>query len=76
MNVKNAATMTQEEIRKQGIAALAQQLGPVGMIRFLQQFESGHGDYSVERHQWLPDDLEAIARELVPTNGNGDVTVD
>ena len=35
----NAATMTQEEIRQQGIAALAQQLGPVGMIRFLQQFE-------------------------------------
>ena len=60
----SAATMTQEEIRQQGMAALAKQLGPVGMIRFLQQFETGHGDYSVERHQWLPDDLEAIARDL------------
>ena len=65
----NAASMTQEEIRQQGIAALAQQLGPVGMIRFLQQFETGHGDYSVERHQWLPDDLESIASELSQRNG-------
>jgi hypothetical protein len=23
------------------------------MVRFLQQFESGHGDYSTERHSWL-----------------------
>jgi len=23
------------------------------MIRFLQQYETGHGDYSSERHQWL-----------------------
>jgi hypothetical protein len=23
------------------------------MIRFLQQFETGHGDYSTARHQWL-----------------------
>lgn len=60
----SAATMTQEEIRQQGMAALAKQLGPVGMIRFLQQFETGHGDYSVERHQWLSDDLDAIARDL------------
>ena len=66
----NAATMTQAEIRQQGIAALAQQLGPVGMIRFLQQFETGRGDYSVERHQWLPDDLEAIARDLARRNGD------
>jgi hypothetical protein len=23
------------------------------MIRFLQQFDTGHGDYTKERHQWL-----------------------
>ncbi len=72
----NAATMTQEEIRQQGIAALAQQLGPVGMIRFLQQFESGHGDYSVERHQWLPDDLETIARELALLKCNAEEPIE
>lgn len=72
----NAATMTQEEIRQQGIAALAQQLGPVGMIRFLQQFESGHGDYSVELHQWLPDDLETIARKLALLKCNAEEPIE
>jgi hypothetical protein len=56
--------MTLEEIRQRGIETLAQELGPVGMIRFLQQFETGHGDYSAERHHWLPDDLPVIAEEM------------
>lgn len=43
------STMTQEEIRQTGLEALARELGPAGMIRFLQQFERGQGDYSVER---------------------------
>jgi hypothetical protein len=25
------------------------------MVRFLQQFETGDGDYTTERHQWLDD---------------------
>lgn len=45
--------MPLEEVRRVGLEALARQLGPVGMIRFLQQFETGHGDYTAERHQWL-----------------------
>jgi len=45
--------MTLEQIRETGLAALLERLGPDGMIRFLQQFESGTGDYSAERHQWL-----------------------
>jgi hypothetical protein len=44
---------TLEQIRLIGLEALSRELGPVGMIRFLQQFETGHGDYSSERHQWL-----------------------
>jgi hypothetical protein len=35
------------------LEALARELGPVGMVRFLQQFESGSGDYTAERRQWL-----------------------
>ncbi len=45
--------MTPEQIRLAGLAALARELGPVGMVRFLQQFETGSGDYSVDRHRWL-----------------------
>ncbi|MEW6754665.1 MAG: hypothetical protein AB1505_27325 [Candidatus Latescibacterota bacterium] len=59
--------LTLEEIRRKGIEALARELGPVGMVRFLQQFETGHGDYGAERHRWLPDDLQAIAEELKDT---------
>lgn len=45
--------MTPAEIQHAGLAALARELGLDGMIRFLQQFERGHGDYSIERHAWL-----------------------
>ena len=49
----NPATMTLEEVRKTGLQALTQYLGPVGLVRFLQQFETGSGDYTAERHGWL-----------------------
>jgi hypothetical protein len=45
--------MTPAQIRLLGLAALARELGPVGMVRFLQQFEAGYGNYTQERHQWL-----------------------
>jgi len=55
--------MTQEKIRTQGLDALQRALGAVGMVRFLQQFESGQGDYTVERGKWLdPLSLEQILR--------------
>jgi len=49
----NIQTMTPQQIRTAGIAALSRELGVVGMIRFMQQFEMGQGDYSKDRHQWL-----------------------
>lgn len=42
-----------EEIRKDGIDALVKKLGPDGMIRFIQQFDSGRGDYTKDRHALL-----------------------
>lgn len=48
-------------LRKAGLDALAKKLGPLGMVRFLQQYESGSGDYTREREQWLKDvELDAI----------------
>jgi hypothetical protein len=46
-------TMTLAEIQSKGLDLLARELGPVGLIRFLQQFDSGVGDYTAERAQWL-----------------------
>jgi len=57
--------MTLEQIRIHGLAALTRELGVVGMIRFLQQFETGHGDYTRDRYNWLPDvDVETLAQTI------------
>ena len=52
-------------LRKMGLEALHKSLGPLGMVRFLQQYETGTGDYTKERDLWLRDiDIESIAAEL------------
>lgn len=57
--------MNLHEIRKKGIEALYKALGPVGMVRFLQQFESGDGDYTEERAEWLKDyEIDSIVEEI------------
>jgi hypothetical protein len=36
------------------------------MIRFLQQFETGRGDYTKERHEWLKEtSVETLAEKIV-----------
>jgi hypothetical protein len=49
----DTASATLEEIRRAGVEALRRELGVVGMVRFLQQFETGYGDYSEERQQFV-----------------------
>lgn len=44
---------TLNDIRRDGLEALRKRLGRAGMIRFLQQFETGTGDYTAERHAWV-----------------------
>ena len=57
--------LTPDEIQRRGLEALREKLGRAGMIRFLQQFESGSGDYAKERHRWVDrtslDELRALA---------------
>lgn len=43
------------QLRQKGIEALVQALGVVGMVRFLQQFDQGSGDYTRDRLQTLPE---------------------
>ena len=67
----NVQMMTPQQIRVAGLAAFSRELGLVGMIRFMQQFEMGQGDYSKDRHQWLDkytvDDIAKRAREKKAT---------
>ena len=44
---------TLEQIHAKGLKALADELGSVGMVRFLQLFDTGRGDYSKARHKLL-----------------------
>lgn len=61
----NANSMTQEQIRIAGFKALERELGIVGMIRFLQQYEIGEGDYTKDRHKWLKDeDIKTLAKKI------------
>lgn len=39
------------EIRTIGIQALKEALGPVGMVRFMQQYDMGYGDYTKEKYE-------------------------
>ena len=51
--VIDGSTATPAELRRAGIDALVRALGPVGTARFLQQFDSGHGDYTADRDRIL-----------------------
>ncbi len=61
----NALKMTANQIHELGIEALLQKLGPVGTIRFLHQYETGKGNYSIDRQQWLTvPDVETLANQI------------
>ena len=62
----NTKTLSHADLRTAGIDALVQALGPVGMVRFLQQFETGHGDYTKERHALLgTGDVRSLAAVII-----------
>ena len=52
-------------IRRMGIEALTEKLGSVGMVEFIRQFDSGYGDYTRERREWLDDsDVQSIGKQI------------
>lgn len=63
-------TMIPEGLRNAGLRALQRELGAVGTVRFIQQFETGPGNYTVDRWR-LPGELDvdglaqAIEQELI-----------
>lgn len=58
--------LTLYEIRTIGFEALLRELGPAGAIRFIQQYETGHGDYTRDRKKLLPKkSVREIGREMM-----------
>lgn len=56
-----------EKIRRDGLKALKEKLGVEGMIKFIQMYSDGKGDYTEERRKVLNDlnkeDLQNFLRE-------------
>ena len=44
-----------EKIRREGLKALKDKLGIEGMIKFIQMYSDGKGDYTKEREELLKD---------------------
>ena len=67
----NGNAMSSVQVRRVGMGALLEKLGTVGMIRFLQQDETGRGDYSIERHAWLDGrTVESVAEQILRSRSN------
>lgn len=53
------------ELRAAGYKALADALGPLGMAKFLRQFERGNGDYTRDHKKWLGNpSVQSIAQRI------------
>ena len=66
-NIENAA-----EVQIAGMLALNKALGPIGTIRFLQQFNESGSDYTQEKYDKPPLDLgEVMARLEVVESARG-----
>ncbi|MDR3294499.1 MAG: hypothetical protein LBT26_01540 [Clostridiales Family XIII bacterium] len=60
LNFRNPAA-----VRNAGMTALEKELGAVGAVYFIRQFESGRGDYTAERDILLRDAaLEDIIKSV------------
>ena len=68
MDYRNPAAL-----RKAGMSALQKELGTVGAVYFLRQFEVGTGNYTEEREQLLAgislDEIVKNVRELDVQHG-------
>lgn len=59
--MSKSSSMSAYEIRLEGWKALTDRLGPAGAMRFMMQYDPGHGDYTKERAEIFADlDLEEL----------------
>jgi len=55
MNNNTITIKDMEYIRREGLKALKERLGTIGMIKFIQMYSDGKGDYTAEREELLKD---------------------
>ncbi|MCU1350170.1 MAG: hypothetical protein JWO56_3200 [Acidobacteria bacterium] len=49
--MSGSRSMSLYQIRMEGWKALTDRLGPAGAMRFMMQYDPGHGDYTKERQE-------------------------
>ena len=57
-----------EKIKQEGIAALSEKLGPVGMVHFIHLFDNGNGDFTKEREKLLNEIEKKEVLEFLKSN--------
>lgn len=67
---------SEDEVLRAGVQALRQELGPAGVICFLQQFSKGRGDYTAGRDELLGEPsvdeiVDAIKRQRTAEQNAG-----
>ncbi|MBA3029917.1 MAG: hypothetical protein FP816_14080 [Desulfobacteraceae bacterium] len=61
----NSNYISDNQVKQIGFEILKKELGVNGFIRFIQQFETGQGNYTLERDEWQKDyDIEKIAEGI------------
>jgi hypothetical protein len=61
-------------LREKGFAVLVRELGPANALRFLHLYQTGTGNYTTEREQWLGSlTLEEIDAEIKHMNVKGEI---
>jgi hypothetical protein len=54
-----------ENLQEEGLKALSEKLGPIGMVNFIHLFDNGKGDYSKERRETLNTITEIDFKEFL-----------
>jgi hypothetical protein len=68
-----SSSMSAYQIRLEGWKALTERLGPAGAMRFMMQYDPGHGDYTKERHEIFEDlELEDLLASIRQNGSAGD----
>jgi hypothetical protein len=61
-------------LREKGFAVLVRELGPANALRFLHLYQTGIGNYTAEREQWLRRlTLEEIDAEIKRMKLQGEI---
>ena len=62
---------TLHEINQKAKTVLRSALGPADYARYQQQFSNGEGDYTAERQQRTPEDVQIIHERTVARRAAG-----